>query len=81
MVVDDLVDHHGEDAHLRCTAVVELDRALLKLSLLVEGLPLLLEGVDTRHVAGEGALLLLHDEELEEADEDDNLGDAKGAHL
>ncbi len=81
LVVEDLVDHHGENAHLRSTAVVELDCALLKLGLLVERLPLLLEGVDPRHVAREGALLLLHDEELEEADEHHDLGDAKGAHL
>lgn len=81
LVVQDLVDDHAEDAHLRSTAVVELNRALFELGLLVEVLPLLLEGVNARHVAGEGALLLLHDEDLKEADEDDDLSDAEAAHL
>lgn len=81
LAVHELVDHNAEDAHLRSTAVVELNCALLKLGLFRERLPLLLEGVDARHVARERALLLLHDEELEEADEDDDLGDAKAAHL
>lgn len=87
-VVDDvglvgqfLVDHHGKDAHLRSTAVVELNRALLKLGLLGQLLPLLLKRVDARHVAGEGSLLLLHDEELQESHEEDDLGDTEGAHL
>lgn len=81
LVVEDLVDNHSEDAHLRSTAVVELNCALLELGLLGEGFPLLLEGVNARHITREGALLLLHHEELEEADEDHDLGYAKAAHL
>ena len=75
------MNDHAEDAHLCGATVVEFDGALPELGLLVEGIPLLLERVHARHVAGEGALLLLHHEELEEANEDDNLGDANGTHL
>ena len=75
------MDDHGEDAHLCRATVVEFDGALPELGLLVKGIPLLLEGVDERHVAGERSLLLFHHEELEEANEDDNLSDAKGTHL
>lgn len=81
LAVEDLVDDHSEDAHLRCAAVVKLNRTLLELCLLGKGLPLLLEGVNAAHVTGEGALLLLHHEQLEEADEHDDLGDAKATHL
>ena len=59
-VVDLLVHHEAKDSHLRGAAVVELDRALGVLLLLRPCLPLLLEGVDERHVPGEGSLLLQH---------------------
>ena len=75
------MDDHAEDAHLRRAAVVEFDGAFPELRLLIKVFPLLLEGVDARHVAGEGSLLLLHDEQLQEADKDNDLSDANGAHL
>lgn len=68
-------------AHHRCAAVVQLDGAFLKLGLFVEGFPLLLEGVDEGHVTGERALLLLHNEQLQEAYECHDLCKADGAHL
>ena len=70
-----LVDHKAEDAHLGGTAVVELDGALLELGLLIEGIPAEVEGT-VAEIAGElgGSGDVLHDGELEEADEEDDLG-------
>ena len=80
-----LVDHEAEDAHLGGTAVVELDGALLELGLLIEGIPAEVEGT-VAEIAGElgGSGDVLHDGELEEADEEDDLdggtsGDGVGA--
>ena len=80
-----LVDHEAEDAHLGGAAVVELDGALLELGLLIEGIPAEVEGA-VAEVTGElgGSGDVLHDSELEEADEEDDLdggasGDGVGA--
>ena len=88
-VVDDvglvgqlLVHHHGEDAHLRGAPVVELDRALGGLGLLGHAVPCRLEDVAAgRAVPGEGALHLLHHEQLVAADRQDDLEGAQGGDL
>ena len=79
------VDHEAKDAHLGGTAVVELDGTLGKLGLLGEGIPAEVEGA-VAEVTGElgGSGDVLHDGELEEADEEDDLdggasGDGVGA--
>ena len=74
------VDHEAKDAHLGGTAVVELDAALLELGLLGEGIPAEVEGA-IAEVTGElgGSGDVLHDGELEEANEEDDLdGGASG---
>ena len=80
-----LVDPEAEDAHLGGTAGVELDGALLELGLLREGVPAEVEGT-VAEVTGElgSSGDVLHDGELEEADEEDDLdggasGDGVGA--
>ena len=74
--------HHGQDAHLRGAAVVELDRALGLLSLLGHGVPRRSEGVSADgEVPGEGALHVLHHSQLKEADERDDLGEARRRDL
>ena len=87
-LVELLVDHEAEDAHHGGTAVVELDGALGELGLLIEGVPAEVEGT-VAEVTGEFTGLgtvggVLHDEELEEANEGDDLekallGDGVGA--
>ena len=82
------MDHEAEDAHHGGTAVVELDGALGALGLLIEGVPAEVEGT-VAEVTGEFTGLgtvggVLHDEELESADEGDDLekallGDGAGA--
>ena len=82
------MDHEAEDAHHGGTAVVELDGALGELGLLIEGVPAEVEGT-VAEVTGEFTGLgtvggVLHDEELEEANEGDDLekallGDGVGA--
>ena len=71
------MDHEGEDAHHGGTALVELLGA--------EGVLLLLGGVADEadgeagtgaEVTGEGSRVLAPDGELEEADEEEDLGDA-----
>lgn len=59
-VVDLLMHHEREDSHLGSAAVVKLDCTLNALLFLRPRLPLLLEGVDHRHVPGEGVRLLVH---------------------
>ena len=80
-----LVDHEAEDAHHGGTAVVELDGALGKLGLLIEGIPAVVEGT-VAEITGELSLAsdVLHDTELEEANEEEDLdetslGDGVGA--
>ena len=77
VAIELLVDHEGEDAHHGGAALVELLGAELVL--------LLLGGVSDEadgeagagaEVAGEGSLVLAPDGELEEADEEEDLGDA-----
>ena len=79
------MDHEAKDAHHGGTAVVELDGTLGKLGLLIEGIPAEVEGA-VAEIAGElgGSGDVLHDGELEEADEEDDLdggasGDGVGA--
>jgi hypothetical protein len=77
-LLDLLVDHEAEDAELGGTAVVELDGALGELLLLREGVPAEIDvavaEVADELVAGSGDVL--HDGDLEEADEADHLADA-----
>ena len=85
---DLLVDHKSEDTEHGGTAVVELDGTLLELGLLGEGIPAEVEGT-VAEVTGEFTGLgtvggVLHDEELEEANEEEDLdetslGDGVGA--
>jgi len=87
-LVELLVDHEAEDAHHGGTAVVELDGALAELGLLIKGVPAEVKGT-VAEVTGEFTGLgtvggVLHDEELEEANEGDDLeetglGDGVGA--
>ena len=71
------MDHEAKDAHHGGTAVVELDGTLGKLGLLIEGIPAEVEGA-VAEIAGELGLAgdVLHDEELEDANEGDNLEEA-----
>ncbi|CAN0053431.1 unnamed protein product, partial [Ectocarpus fasciculatus] len=82
LVVELLVHHEAEDAHLGGAAVVELDRALGGLGLLGHGVPRRSEGVAAvGEVTGEGALHVLHHGQLEEADEREDLGEARRGDL
>ena len=79
------MDHEAKDAHHGGTAVVELDGTLGKLGLLIEGIPAEVEGA-VAEIAGELGLAgdILHDKELEDANEGDDLekallGDGVGA--
>ena len=79
------MDHEAEDAHHGGTAVVELDGALGKLGLLIEGIPAEVEGT-VAEIAGELSLAsdVLHDTELKKANEEKDLdetslGDGVGA--
>ena len=84
-LVELLVDHEAKDAHHGGTAVVELDGALGELGLLIEGVPAEVEGA-IAEIAGELGLAgdILHDEELKDANEGDDLekaglGDGAGS--
>ncbi|CAM9091393.1 unnamed protein product, partial [Ectocarpus sp. 6 AP-2014] len=82
LVVELLVHHEGEDAHLCRAAVVELDRALRRLGLLRHGVPRGPERVAAvREVSGEGALHVLHHRQLKETDEREDLGEARRGDL
>ena len=79
------MDHEAKDAHHGGTAVVELNGALGKLGLLIEGIPAKVEGA-VAEVAGELGLAsdVLHDTQLKEANEEEDLdetslGDSVGA--
>jgi len=76
-----LVHHKGEDTHLGGTAVVELDGTLLKLGLLVEGVPAEVDESVTE-VTNELSLSgdVLHDSSLEDTDEDDDLEETAARH-
>jgi len=77
VAIELLVDHEGEDAHHGGAALVELLGAELVLLLLggvadeADG-----EAGSGAEVAGEGSRVLAPDGELEEADEEEDLGDA-----
>ena len=74
--------HHGQDAHLRRAAVVELDRALLQLRLLRERFPLGGERVAAdRHVPRERTLDVLHHAEFKETNERHDLQEAQRREL
>ena len=84
-LVELLVDHEAKDAQHGGTAVVELDAALEDLGLLIEGVPAEVEGA-IAEIAGELGLAgdVLHDEELKDANEGDDLekaglGDGAGS--
>jgi hypothetical protein len=73
------VDHEAEDAHHGRAAVVELDGALGELGLLVEGIPPEVDGA-VAEIADELVLAgnVLHDAELEQSHEGEDLGEAGG---
>eukprot|EP00567_Pseudictyota_dubia_P011800 CAMPEP_0197464986 /NCGR_PEP_ID=MMETSP1175-20131217/64309_1 /TAXON_ID=1003142 /ORGANISM="Triceratium dubium, Strain CCMP147" /LENGTH=395 /DNA_ID=CAMNT_0043000989 /DNA_START=161 /DNA_END=1346 /DNA_ORIENTATION=+ len=75
-----LVHHEAKDAHHGSTAVVKLDAALADLFGLAEGVPAEVnEAIAevTGEIAGGGAVgRVLHDEELEKANEQDDLSEA-----
>ena len=82
------MDHKAKDAHHGGTAVVELDGTLGKLGLLIKGVPAEVKGAVaevTGEVTGLGTVGgVLHDEELKEANEGNDLektglGDGIGA--
>mmetsp|Transcript_1135 Transcript_1135/g.3181 ORF Transcript_1135/g.3181 Transcript_1135/m.3181 type:complete len:227 (-) Transcript_1135:2-682(-) len=81
VVVKLLVHHEREDAHLRGTAVVELDGALGLLLLGGERVPAEVESA-VAEVTGELGLAshVLHHRELEEAHEGEDLGKAGRGH-
>ena len=72
-----LMDHESEDSHHGGTTVVQLDGTLGQLGLLVEGVPAEVDGA-VAEVADEFVLAsdVLHDSELEESNEGENLGKA-----
>uniref|UniRef100_A0A7S4JCC4 Uncharacterized protein n=1 Tax=Odontella aurita TaxID=265563 RepID=A0A7S4JCC4_9STRA len=76
-LVELLVDHEAKDAHHGGTAIVELDATLAELGLLVKGVPAEIDETITEvtgEVAGGGSIGgVLHDEELEDANEEDEL--------
>eukprot|EP00307_Rebecca_sp_RCC1486_P014930 CAMPEP_0119405622 /NCGR_PEP_ID=MMETSP1335-20130426/217_1 /TAXON_ID=259385 /ORGANISM="Chrysoculter rhomboideus, Strain RCC1486" /LENGTH=134 /DNA_ID=CAMNT_0007429641 /DNA_START=134 /DNA_END=535 /DNA_ORIENTATION=+ len=78
VAIELLVHHERQDAHLRCAALVKLDRALLDLGLLGERVPAEVDEavaeVADKLVAG--ARDVLHHEELEEANEGEDLRNA-----
>mmetsp|Transcript_9346 Transcript_9346/g.20250 ORF Transcript_9346/g.20250 Transcript_9346/m.20250 type:complete len:240 (+) Transcript_9346:110-829(+) len=73
-----LVDHESEDAHHGRAAVVELDAALGKLGLLVEGVPAEVDPAvaEVAHELVAGAGDVLHEVRLQESHEDEDLGEA-----
>lgn len=82
------MDHKSEDAHHGGTAVVELDGTLGELGLLIEGVPAEVDGAVaevTDELSGGGTVGgVLHDAELEESNEGEDLegtgdGDLEGA--
>jgi hypothetical protein len=69
-----LVDHKGEDTHLGGTALVELDGTLLELVLFVEGIPVEVDVVVPEVTNNFSSGDVLHDSNLQKADESDDLG-------
>jgi hypothetical protein len=69
-----LVDHQGKDAHLCSTALIKLDGVLLELGVLIESVPAKINEsiaeVTDKIVLTSG---ILHEEELEGANEGDDL--------
>ena len=85
VAIDLLVHHEAKDAHHGGTAVVELNGTLAELGVLAEGVPAEVEGA-IAEIAGELGLAgdVLHDEELKDANEGDDLekaglGDGAGS--
>jgi len=79
------VDHEAEEAHLRGAAVVELNRALRGLSLLVKFVPAEVDGA-VAEVARELTRLgavggILHHADFKESDEEEDLEGARNRHL
>ncbi len=72
-----LMDHESEDSHHGGTTVVQLDGTLGQLGLLVEGVPAEVDRA-VAEVADEFVLAsgVLHDSELEESNEGEDLGKA-----
>ena len=70
------VDHKGKDTHLGGTALVELDGTLLELGLLVEGVPAEVKGVVTEVTDEFSSGDVLHDSELKESNEGNNLANS-----
>ena len=71
-----LVDHKGKDTHHGGTSLVELDGTLLKLGLLVKGVPAKIEGVVTEVTDEFSSGDVLHDSKLKETNEGNKLSDS-----
>ena len=76
------VDHEGQDSHHSGTSVVELDGTLLKLGVLIEGVPSVVKGSVaevTREFGFSGNIL--HDGKLQKTDEGNNLANTGSANV
>mmetsp|Transcript_15573 Transcript_15573/g.23220 ORF Transcript_15573/g.23220 Transcript_15573/m.23220 type:complete len:226 (-) Transcript_15573:8-685(-) len=73
-----LVDHKSKNSHHSSTSLVELDSTLLNLGILIEGVPSVINESITE-VTNElsGSLNILHDEDLEESNESENLKESR----
>jgi hypothetical protein len=71
-----LVDHKGKNSHLGSTALVELDGTLGHLGLLVEGVPAEVKGAVAEVTDEFSSGDVLHDGELKETNEGNNLGNS-----
>jgi hypothetical protein len=70
------VDHEGKDSHHGGTALVELDGTLLHLGLLIKGIPSIVDGVVTEVTDEFSSGDVLHDSELKETNQGNNLANS-----
>ena len=70
------VDHEGKDTHLGGAALVELNGTLSELGFLVEGVPAEVKGVVTEVTNEFSSGNVLHDKDLEEANEGNKLANS-----
>jgi hypothetical protein len=70
------VNHQSEDTHLGGTSIVQFDSTLLKLDFRFEGVPAVVDGSVTEVTGEFSSGDVLHDGNLQESDEGDDLGKA-----
>merc|ERR1712106_33378 len=68
-----VVDHKGQKSHHGSTALIQLDGALLKLGLFIEGIPAVVDVVVTEVTWEFSSSDVLHDAKLQGADEEEDL--------